>query len=402
MTKWSKLFNKYHWIIVPIIIFLITRGLISIGGYIGRVAFLEMVDNSVPWISHPHMLPVDIWDRWDGGFYRGIARGGYVFNPADGSSNVAFFPMYPILIRAVGTFIPDLTIAGMIVSHVLLLGGMIFLYKLAMLEFDNQDTAKKTIFYLSIFPTAFYFGAVYTESTFLLFSVATIYFTRKHKWAWAGIAAMFASTTRVVGILLYIFMMLEWLTVHKDDLHDMLHSNHRFRAIINRQSIGELLLIHLSLLGLLLYMLYLYLQFGDPLAFFHAQSTWGKNVLGFPLSALWRDFSAIFRQNFLKGDTYMWRVSIDAIAGVFVLLLIIPIWRKLNANYALFALLNLLVPITTGSTQSLSRYALSIFPIFFVLAIWGENEYVDMIITVGSLVLLAVLFTVFANWGFVA
>jgi hypothetical protein len=43
-----------------------------------------------------------VWtlDRWDGRWYRMVARGGYLLVPGR-QSDPAFFPLYPILLRAV-------------------------------------------------------------------------------------------------------------------------------------------------------------------------------------------------------------------------------------------------------------------------------------------------------------
>ncbi len=83
--------EEYRWLISPIVAFLITRGLLLVGAYIGRVAFIEVAD-SLPWQAHPENVFLDIWDRWDSVFYRSIVTEGYVFGP-DNPGNVAFFPL---------------------------------------------------------------------------------------------------------------------------------------------------------------------------------------------------------------------------------------------------------------------------------------------------------------------
>lgn len=399
--------RRFDWWLTPLLVFLITRSAITAAGYLGRVALRDAVGYG-PWHTHSHNLLLDIWDRWDASYYRNIARNGYVYAPPDDPGNVAFFPLYPLLIRAGTAVLGNPTLAGVLISHLSLLGALIVLYRLAQLEFGDRPLARRAIIYLSIFPTAFYFGAVYTESTFLLCAVTAVYAARRRVWLPAGIAAMLAAVTRLNGSVLYLFLLIEWATECRERLAP---DDGRTGAaawltavwcgLRERRVLGNLLAVQISWLGLLAFMWHLHTRVGDPLAFYRAHAWWGRSEIGWPLSGLWRDFSAIFRQNWLAGDAYMWRVTLDAAIGVAFLLLATAVWRRLNANYALYTALGILVPTASGSTMSLSRYAAVIFPAFLILAVWGRNAWVDRALTVVFCVLLAVLFTVFVNWGFV-
>ena len=77
---------------------------------------------------------------------------------------------------------------------------MLYLYKLLEHEYD-RSVARRAIFYVSIFPTAFFFSAVYTESLFFMLTVASFYYMRVHRWWLAGAIGFFAALTRVEGVL---------------------------------------------------------------------------------------------------------------------------------------------------------------------------------------------------------
>jgi hypothetical protein len=282
------------------------------------------------------------------------------------------------------------------------LGALIFLYRLALLDLEDEAAAQRTLFYIALFPTAFFFSAVYSESTFLLFSVACFYFARRRLWLWCGLAGLFVSATRIVGVLMYAIALLEWLSSTGWSL-SRIHRRENWLRLLqgDKQWLG-LLWIQLIPLGLLAYMLFLYQRFGDPLAFFKAQAVWGRGELLFPFSALWRDFRAIWMQNFIAGDSYMWRVTIDALTGVFALVGSVIAWRRLGESYGLYTFLSVLIPGLTNSTFSMSRFVLVMFPLYMLLAIWGRNQVVDKIITIGFTLLLAILTTLFVNWSFVA
>lgn len=390
---------RYRWILVPLMIFLITRSAILSAGFAGRLLFLDEFGKG-PWHTHYANPALDIWDRWDSIFYRGIANEGYKHESIQDYSVVAFFPLYPLLIRAATVVLSDLTLAGTVVSHLCLLGALIFLYRLALFETDDEPTARRAILYISIFPTAFFFGAVYTESAFLLFAAGAVYFGRRRRWLPAALMAMAASATRVIGLSLYLFLLVEWWKVYAPVVRGWFSPAERATAAESRHALGALLLIQVSAFGLLFFMAYLWNQFGNPLLFLDAQAAWSRQVTG-SARQLFIELTHGFRQARLVEDVSGVWVLPDAVAGLAALLSVPFIWRRFGFNYALFTASCVLVPILTGSTQSLFRYVLVVFPLFFLLAHWGKNDFVDKAIVVTFCVLLGVFFTVFANWGWV-
>ncbi|MGA8534332.1 MAG: mannosyltransferase family protein [Candidatus Tumulicola sp.] len=111
-----------------------------------------------------HML-LAVWGRWDAVHYIDIATKGYQ------GTDMAFFPLYPFLIRIVGAFAGNHLVAGLLISNASFFFGLLFLYKLLEHEYD-RPVARRAIFYASIFPSAVFFSAVYTESLFFILTVA--------------------------------------------------------------------------------------------------------------------------------------------------------------------------------------------------------------------------------------
>jgi hypothetical protein len=114
-----------------------------------------------------HVL-LAVWGRWDAVHYLDIATRGYQ------GTDMAFFPLFPMLIRIVGSLAGNHLIAGILVSSASFFFGLLYLYKLLEREYDRA-VARRAIFYVSIFPTAVYFTAVYTESLFFMLTVASFY-----------------------------------------------------------------------------------------------------------------------------------------------------------------------------------------------------------------------------------
>lgn len=384
-------------LIHPIFAFLITRIIVLLGGYLGEIA-IPGVDGAGLYHVAPNNLLLDVWARWDSAFYLGIVNEGYNFVPGQISS-VAFFPLYPLLVKLVSLITGNVLLAGVIVSNLSLLGGLIFLYKLAELEFD-AETAQRTVYYMAAFPTAFFFSAVYTESIYLLVSVAAVYFARRKLWAWATLFALLTSVTRIIGLGIWGIVGLEWLRTHGWTLTTIYRAD-AWRNLWQglRSDWHNLALILTAPLGLLTHMRFLSKTFNDPIAFWTIQSAWEREDLGF-VRIIIRDLTPIFSQNFGTGDIW-WHVILDLSAFFFALIAAFFIWRRLGAGYAIYTLLGILIPANSGS-GSISRYILVLFPLFLMLGYWGKNRNLHNGLIVGFSVLLGVLTTIFVNWVFVA
>src|SRR5438552_3676317 len=125
----------------------------------------------------------DAFARYDTGHFEGIAWGGYAPAPG-GRSNIAYFPVYPMLIRFIGRMFERhhaiFYISGVVISWACFILAMVALYYLARLDLPRRR-AERAVLLTMIFPFAFFFGVAYSESTFLLFAVLAFYcFRTRH------------------------------------------------------------------------------------------------------------------------------------------------------------------------------------------------------------------------------
>src|SRR3954468_14840860 len=139
--------------------------------------------------------------RWDAVWYLEIASSGY----GGEQHRAAFFPLYPLLVRAVGELgggSPGaLLIASYLVALAAFLAALVLLHRLVTVEL-GRPLAAPTLLLLALFPASLYFGAPYSESVFLLVSVGAFYAAGTGGWAWAGVCAPAAAATRSAGVLL--------------------------------------------------------------------------------------------------------------------------------------------------------------------------------------------------------
>ncbi len=317
-----------------------------------------------------------VWGRWDAVHYLNIATQGYQ------GTDMAFFPLYPLLIRIVGSLAANHLVAGLLISSASLLFGLLYLYKLLEHEYDRA-VARRAIFYVSIFPTAVYFTAVYTEALFFMLTVASFYYMRARMWWVAAIVGFLAALTRIEGVLLIIPFAMEWYSMQR---------------LAHRMRYSDLAAALLIPAGLALYMAYLWVLRADPLYFSHVQIHWNRHFAP-PWVSLINAFGKIAHSSSAQ------IVANQSLEIAFTLLMIAVLvvgWHSLRPSYIAYMALSILVPMCTSNLMSMPRFALVLFPMFAILARWGERPWVNNVILAFSLPLLGLFTVLFADWYWVA
>jgi hypothetical protein len=325
-----------------------------------------------------------VWGRWDAEHYIGIATAGY------SGTEPAFFPLYPALINLVGGLTGNHLIAGLLISNVASFFALLYLYKLVEHEF-NRQVAHRAIFYVSIFPTAIFFSAVYSESLFLCLTVASFYYIRERQWVLAGAIGFLGSLTRVEGVLMAIPFLIEWA-----------YALYEARSEFFKWPVDTVLkpLIGIALIpaGLATYMGYLWVLRGDPLYFSHVQAHWGRH-----LAPPWVSFGHAI--SMITGGYAAQTVANQLLEVTFTLLMLgvlVAGFRRLRVSYIAYMLVSILVPLSTSSLMSMPRFALVLFPMFALFGLWGAKPTVNNIIVAFSLPLLGLFTVLFADWYWVA
>ncbi|MFA6001956.1 MAG: mannosyltransferase family protein [Thermoleophilia bacterium] len=331
------------------------------------------LQESVPWY-------LSIWYQWDSNWYMSIARYGYPW-VIDEQSNVAFFPLYPLATKGLGLILGGrLLLAGLILSSAFLFGGMVYLYKLVKVDYGDK-IAGRAVLLLGIFPTSIFFTTMYTESLFLMTSVASFYYARKGRWARAGVWGLLASMTRITGLLLFIPLIWEFMSQNSFSLRRSLRP--------------QLLWLLLVPTGVLVYMGYLQLSINNPLAFAQTQVTgWGH---GFTLFV-----GSITGDVEILTDKSEWWVVYEFAATALLAVLTIISLKKLRGSYTIYMLTSLLLFLAEGTTKSISRYLLVVFPIFILMSLLARKKAAWLSVCGISLVLLAVSTAAFVTGRWVA
>jgi mannosyltransferase PIG-V len=346
-------------------LFVGTRILLVLVTYIGFILF------PVP----PHVYPVSAvninalltsWNHWDAANFTRIAQYGY-----QTIYDTAFFPLLPLLIKCIAFLFGNngYIAIGMIISNVALLGALFVLYQIAT-DILGEQIGRRTLLYLCIFPTAFFFFAAYNESLFLFLTASSFLAMRRQKWWLAAILGFFAALTRAAGVLLVIPFLYElWIT------RDAITSGDQstFHKILN--TISRALPLLIIPLGTLIYCLYCWKLFHNPLAFAAVQSHWDRQTT-WP----WVGILSSLRELFLIqpfGSFFEVHLLLDLASTLSFIALAILGWRKLRMSYNIWLVLLLFFMLISPAIAqhdvlvSNQRFVLEMFPAFITLAIFG-------------------------------
>ena len=336
------------------------------------------------------------WAHWDGVWFLRIASNGY----ADPHS-AAFFPLYPVAVRGAGwLFGGGLELGGIVLSLVVFAGCCALLFALVNADLGPR-VALLSVVYLALFPTSFFFQAIYSEGLFLLLTLACFCFARDGRWWLAGLAGFLATLTRSAGVLLVVPMLVYYF--ERRDWR-LARTDVRIMAVM------------LVPAGLAAWMTYLWQRTGDPLAFSHVQRDWGRAFAAAPLvvwdgvleavrgarQLLWAPSgaghplqSAYFPPTAnLLGLPFLVAALGALGAGV----------RRLPVAYTGYAVVGLLFylsfPVRGAPLLSLPRFVIVVFPLFVALAAVSERrrwlQAVIIAVFVLGLVLLTSRFAAFA------
>lgn len=278
------------------------------------------------WLIHG-LLP------FDSEHFYNIATHGYLAHPF----SIAFFPLYPLLTRAVSIFL-SADIALLFISWLSTIATalMVFLWAREELRYRKLPvgaTPYWTLALLAAYPFSFFFVMGYTEGLFIALTAASLYFYRTNRPVLSGIFAALSGITRVQGILIVIFFGLEYLS-HK-----------KWRDM---RRLTPLLIAPLGLIG---FMTYQYFQYGTPFMFIEIQKAWSK-----------------FPSNYLEGLSMTISPLTFLFTAIFGAMLFLC-YRTLGRNLTLYVGSSLLVMFISGSLVSVNRYLLSAFPLFLALAL---------------------------------
>lgn len=326
-----------------------------------QLTFLQKTNSGSVWetrteLNSERLLPelIRVSMPGDAWWYRSIALHGYGPRAdAGGAPNYAFFPLYPLLVRY-GGVTGDFTLDALLLSNIAFAAALFLCGAVALKAGLSEEEAQRAVVFLAFFPTSYFCSMPLPESLFLALTLGSMLAAYSGRWATASIIGGLGALTRLPGVLLFI------------PLAILLWRN-------ERQRVKGLWLL-LVPAGTFAFIVYLHHLTGSWRAFLAVQENWGRSPGWF-----WRPLVAFVMNPATVSEPW----NFIALNFAFALLLLvagIALLMQKRWELGVYTLASLLLPLSSGSLQSLDRYAVVVFPLFLWLATFTRRPIVDRIV----------------------
>jgi hypothetical protein len=306
-----------------------------------------------------HLLGV--LGTWDGRWYRTVAANGYLLEPGR-QSDPAFFPLYPIFLRALHAMDIGYVTSGVILSNAMLLAALVA-FELLTRELFGARFARRATVYLALFPMGFVFSMEYPESL-VLFAIALAGLAALRR-RWLLVAVVTALATLARPEVLFASLALLPLGLQE-------------RSTARGLALGAVLAPFAALAS---FAVYLQLTLHDAFAWTHAERAWGRKFTPLGLFRAIEHLPSAF-------DGNAW-VARDVAFFVVYLVLLWIAWRAGVPRAWIAAAVPIVVlPTFSGSFHSVGRFGLLAPAVFWGLAAAGERLQIDRGIRILSAALL--------------
>jgi len=157
--------------------------------YLGRNGYVYDFFDALGWML----------DRWDAGQYLPLIEHGYAAQ-GDEALRIVFFPLYPMLCRGIGRLTGlSANACALCVSNLCLPACGVLLWRLAEAD-ESAEGAVRCVWLFMFFPVTFFFSMAYSESLFLMLSLAAVLCARRRRFIAAVVFGALCANTRMLGM----------------------------------------------------------------------------------------------------------------------------------------------------------------------------------------------------------
>lgn len=304
---------------------------------------------------------LDVLTSWDGVWYLRIVRLGYprVVGPNVDydryDARAAFFPAYPMLVRAADKVLPFGSAVASVVVNFLLGGLVVYIAGLLARELFGCRISERTMVLVSLFPGSFVLSFAYSEALLLVAAGGCLWFLLKRQWLLAGLLAGLGTLTRPNGIALVAACAVA-----------------SYFAIRERREWKSLIAPLLAPLGFLGFQVWLGIHTGEAGVWFRVQrEAWGEGT-SFGFTAVSNTVKALIDP--LSSPT-------KTITAVSVMAMLLLLWflrkQPLPATFNAYIAVVLLLMILPKTVTARPRFLFTAFPLLIAAAVWFERDKRD-------------------------
>jgi hypothetical protein len=353
---------------------------IALGAWFASRLGVLVLSWTAAWVTRPQgqyepIAWLSEWVHWDWLRYLTIAEYGYTsgVGPGSDANLVAFFPGFPLLLRATEVIVRNWTVAGLLVSAIAGAFAVVALARLTAAAWDGgaavgandgetgTDAApavRNAVLFLVCAPAAVFLAAGYTESLFLAFALFGWWYALRGQWARAGVLVALASLVRVNGLFVLAAVVVRFLLTHRRRPADARWSRAPWLA--------------LPLLPVFGYMAYLDNITGDWFAWKHAEDRGWYRSLTNPFDTVRHTWTAAFGREFQAAEA--WPFQLELVSMVVGLALICWLAARRAWPELVYVTLSVASLATSFWYESVPRDMLLWWPLWIGLACWAARR----------------------------
>jgi hypothetical protein len=309
------------------------------------------------------------WTQFDAWEFITISQDGYWYR-AGARAPTSFFPLYPILIRALRPVFADPVVAAVVVSAAAGLAATVLFWRWCARAGLDEAARRSALALFLLYPWAwFLYGVPFSDSLFVALVIGAFVLVERDRLVWAGVVGALATATRPTGVALIpalVVLALEraGALTPRDDAVGWI-ARLRLPTVLDRGRLRPAYAAPaLAVAGVGSYSIYLWAHFGAPLVWVTDQSQYNgtgiKTLLKSGLVASWIHWD---------NPIHTIVITAQALLALGMLLAVPAVGRRFGWGYGLFVLVLVALPaLATRDFNSTGRYLLPAFPVAAVAA----------------------------------
>ncbi len=323
--------------------------------------------------THPALSLSGLVTRWDGWWYVHLAEDGYSqslrpqLTPATNLhhyfSDWAFFPAYPLAIRAVHAVagIPYLA-AAVVLSSLFGLLAVRAMYALGEAH-AGAPAARATASLVAAWPGAAIFLQAYSEGLFLAAAAGALLMLHRRRWVLAGLLGAVASATRPTGLAVVAAAAAVAAV-----------------RLVRARELRPLLAPALAAGGIGAFLGYGWLRTGDPLVWRHAENLWRQHLdLSRGLLRSWFHVLGHLGSELgsVHGRALVATTALEMACALILPLFLAAAWsrrRQLSLPLVVYTAVALPMIVGYSDVATRPRMLLAVLPGFVWLAAWWPRR----------------------------
>lgn len=340
---------------IGLVTFVVSRLCVLAGaGVRAAQVYIDSRQENDPVPESPAQLVTGVFTQWDGNWYMAIVRHGYPDNiPPDVTygmlqARAAFFPLYPLLVRAVDRILPGGDVFAAMSLNVVLSVISVVLVGILARRLFGIEAAQRAMVLFAVFPGSVVLSYTYAEALLITLAALCLLFLLDERWLLAGVTAALATATRPNGLALVASCAVA-----------------AFVVIRERREWRSLVAVALAPTGFVAFQLFLGIYTGEPGAWFRVQAEAWDEGTSYGATAVKNTFTFITHPLDSPGAALTVCSLIALGFGLWCM------WhRRMPLPIVAYVAVVVILMLLPATVTARPRFVFTAFPLFIAAAAW--------------------------------